>query len=292
MRTTTLTRAAVAVASLAVGSAALVAAPATAATPSADVTRTTVLTAADGWRAAQANDTRLSTAASRALRTIAVIGCDVDIDQGERLYLRYATAATVGDDADGVLVTVRIQDDFTQDRDCTVGAFAPTDAGFQLSGSATISESRYDSATNSYVSVPVLTSVLSGDATVTGPVLNSDRSSVSATASGNATKTTKVTTSAKVKDKKSKAEKKAAKAKYVKRIKAAKKSYAKALDKAGSSKSKKAAAKKAYRAKRTSAKATYAYAIAGFTIVKKTNTVSDVRAFTITTPAQNPSSIG
>ncbi|MFC5676763.1 hypothetical protein [Aeromicrobium endophyticum] len=300
MRSSILSRSVVALATVAISSAALAATPANAA--SAGVTRDQVLTAANGVRTAQANETTsFSPATARALRAIVIAGCDVSSDDDEYAYISYndigIQVTPAGDDAQGLVVTAQIQRPFTNggpfgnSQYCTIAAFASTNASYKLSGTATFTgQSFTEGGPEDGTKITLQSAPLSGDVFVSAPfnydnpVLDTvDEDSVRASAAGNATKTTKVTTSRKVKDKKTTSEKKAAKTKYDKRIKAAKKSYAKALDKAGSSKSKKAAAKKAYKAKRASAKAKFKYGIAGYKIVKKSSNVSDVQPFSVTT---------
>ena len=293
MRKTILSRSVVAVATLAIGSVALAATPATAATP-AGVTRDQVLTAANGVRASVANNAAPSAATSRALRAIVYKTCDVLDDDSENAYLTNVQAMSAGDDADGVLITVEVSRDFGADEYCTFAAVATSDTSSVLSGSATVKGTKNVTPAGGGQSVqtPVTqTTALSGDVFTT-PVITSGSYnssgiySTSASAAGNATKTADVTT--RVADKKTKSEKAKAKAKYTKKIKSVKKSYAKALDKAGKSKSKKAAAKKVYKAKRAAAKAAYRYAIANYKLVTKKNQVVSVRAFSIATPAPQP----
>jgi hypothetical protein len=300
MRHSLLSRSAVAVASLAIGSAALAAVPASAA-PAASalgVTQDQVLTAANGLRAANAADTDVSKAADRALYALVSKVCDVDSTQGESAYLLSATPVTTPGNADGVQISASTYNSgLNNNKACTFAAFASTVSGFQLSGTATITAETTvrDEVLGRYVTSPYKqVSSLSGDAFTTPAIvtpqdtLNGQPANVVASAAGNATKTSTVVTSTKVKDKKSKSEKKAAKKKFEKRLAQAKKNYSKALDKADSSKSKKAAAKRVYAKARSLAKAKYKYATAGYKIVKKKSTVSDVRAFDITTAAPAP----
>jgi hypothetical protein len=286
MRTSILSRSVIAVASLAIGSVALAATPATAATPSG-VTRDMVLTAANGVRTAEANGANPSVATTRALRAVVTRGCDFSAADGESLDGESdVDVTTAGDDADGLLVSTYISSDFGSGRYCTIAAFAAADASFQLSGTATLTGVEYTLENDNWTPSDVKTlqtSALSGDVFVTAPLDSRNVEVRSASASGNATKTTTVKTSRKVLDKKTRSEKKAANAKYDQRVKAAKKSYAKALDKAGNSKTKKAAAKKAYSAKKKSYKAKLKYATAKYKIVKGTKKVTETRSFSITT---------
>jgi hypothetical protein len=283
MRTSILSRSVIAVASLAIGSVALAATPATAATPSG-VTRDMVLTAANGVRTAEANGAEYSRATSRALTAITTAGCDVQEGAEEYAYISDVKPTSAGDDADGLLIDARVYNNVIESSMyCTIAAFATTDGSFRLSGSATVTGDKYDENLDEYVPTTLQTTGLSGDVFVTAPVNTRGISNLTASASGNATKTTTVKTSRKVLDKKTRSEKKAANAKYDQRVKAAKKSYAKALDKAGNSKTKKAAAKKAYSAKKKSYKAKLKYATAKYKIVKGTKKVTETRSFSITT---------
>jgi hypothetical protein len=268
MKKSVLSRSMVAGAALAVGSVALAAVPASAATPSG-ITREQVLTAAAGVRSGpigSGNPVSLNygSAANRVLKAMANRACGIDPDGNDVAVASLAAATASGGSAEGVVVTAIV---FNLDpaspasgqpqRLCTFAALAATAERSVLSGTATVAGSS-----------PV---ALSGDAFLSPAVfttssgLNPAAAQTSFTANGNATQSNVV----KVKDKKTKKEKKAAKAKYDKRLKAAKTSYKKALDKAGSSKSKKAAAKKAWTAKKKSAKAKYKYGIAGYKLVTR-----------------------
>jgi len=282
MRTSLLSRSVIAVATLGIGSVALAAVPASAATASG-ITRDQVLAAAAGVRSEPVSvEGQYSPSTDRALRVLANRACSIDRDGTQLIIGFLADATDAGASADGVVVTAVIADLAGQSegyKGCSFGALATTDGAFTLSGSATLGSA-----------APV---ALSGDAFATAPVIfNAEGEGAFAppafTASGSATRSFDVTTSTKVKDKKTKSEKKAAKTTYAKRLAAAKKSYQKALDKAGKSKSKKAKAKKAYSAKRATARAAYKYAIAGYKIVKKTTQQTETRPFTVSAQAANP----
>jgi hypothetical protein len=292
MRRSILSRSVVGIATLAIGSIALAATPATAAT--AGVSRDQVLTAVDGVRTSQSTQSQLSVPASKALRAIVNQGCDVSAADGDSVRLGDLFPTNAGDDADGLLMRVVVDNDFdNSSRNCTIAAFASTAPTFTLSGTATITGARYNPTIPPLGEYDppstLLSQQMSGDAFVTDAVDNTgvDAFSLSAAASGNAAKTTTTTTSVKVKDKKSRAEKKKARASYVKRIKTAKKSYATALDKAGSSKSRRAAAKTAYKARRAAAKAAFRYAVAGHRLVRKTTSTTENRPFSVTTVEQD-----
>jgi hypothetical protein len=294
MRHTMLSRSVIAVASLAVGSAAFAAVPATAAS-AAGVTREQVLTAVDGVRNASNTQPQYSPATVRAMRAIVVAGCDA----GDTIpYLDSVKAVTTSDDADGLIITAQIET-FSNDYLCTVGAFATTDTSSTLSGTAKISGTvenlDYRDSEVITTTTPIdQTSALSGDAYLT-PAITTQYGQfgpttvrLDASATGTATKTTTTTTNVKVTDKKSAKEKKAAKKKFSKRLAQAKKNYAKALDKAGSSKNKKAAAKRVYAKARALAKAKYAADVSSVKIVQRRSTTSEARAFDITTATPAP----
>jgi hypothetical protein len=278
MKKSVLSRSMTAVAAIAVGSVALAAVPASAATPSG-ITREQVLTAAAGVRSGPLPSgnpvtTNYGPAANRALKAMANRACGIDPDGNSFAVTSIAAATASGGSAEGVVVTAMV---FSLDptdpgaggpqRLCTFAALAATAERSVLSGTATVAGGSPVALSGDAFVTPAVFSAPSGNTPVTAQT--------SFTASGNATQSNVV----KVKDKKSKKEKRAAKAKYDKRLKAAKKSYKKALDKAGSSKSKKAVAKKAWSAKKKAAKAKYKYAVAGYKLVtRKTATPFNVSA--------------
>ncbi len=272
MRTSILSRSAIAVATLAIGSAALVAAPADAAT-STGVTRDMVLTAVNGVRTAAATDSSWSTETGKALRSIVNRSCVVDYDADEYPYINDADPTAAGGSADGLLINAGVEfrtDEGWDYRSCIIGVVATSDASFVLEGTASLSvdSTPYGGELRAAPS-PTVTRGLSGDVFVT-PVASIPRdsylTSATFTASGAASKvvTTKVATPKTAK------QKKAAKSSYKKKLKSAKKAYKKAVDKAGKSKSKKTKAKKTYNKKKKSAKASYKKAVATSKIVKKT----------------------
>lgn len=278
MRSSLLTRSVVAVASLAIGSVALAAIPATAATP-AGTTRDEVLSLAT---AARANGSEISN--PMQIAAAAILNRECGYAAGRVVNPGNVNAVTplTGDAAvDGVYVIGTVRDDNgagTQVGDCALALVAPRATGTTLSGQGTLT------VTELVTSTKTASSALSGDAGLTA--LPSATNGFPATgftysATGTATTTSTATTVTKVATPKSKAQKKAAKKKYEKRLSSAKKSYKKALAKAKSSKTKKAAAKKAYRAKRASAKAAYKKAIASFKLVTRTTTTTTNSPFTI-----------
>jgi hypothetical protein len=275
MPTSILVRSAVAVASLAIGSAVLVAAPANAA-PS-DITRAQVLDAVAGVRAEpDVTQGNYSPGTARALRVLANRACSVDPDGLEIVVRTLAEPVEPGRSADGLAVIAVISpvetiDDPLTFRACAFGAVAATSGGATLSGTATLSGS-----------APV---ALAGDVTATpGEALQNSSPLPVFTASGASTVTT--TSTATVKIAKTTKQKRAAKKAYDKVLSAAKKSYSKALRKAGGSKSKKAAAWKAYATKKAKAKATYRSAIAaGYKVVETPNSVATPFTLSATFPA-------
>ncbi|MCL8249840.1 hypothetical protein AERO_00460 [Aeromicrobium fastidiosum] len=275
MRSSLLSRSVIAVASLAIGSVALVAAPATAATPSG-ITRDAVLSLAAAARVdATAAATR--TAARDILSRECALTTGESITTTENgLFVTSVAAVTPSATADGVSISGFVSLSGQPIRQCVVGVIAPTAPGFTLSGQATLSITTSSSPAQAQTT-------LSGDVSVSAINTIPNFTAVTGTtysASGATSKTSTVRTSTKVKDKKTSKQKKAAKKKYDKKLKALKTSYKKALAKAGSSKAKKKAAQKSYSAKKKAAKATYRYAIAGYKIVRKVKTVTENRPFT------------
>ena len=284
MRHTILSRSAIAVASIAVGSAAFAAVPANAAS-SSDVTRAQVLTAANATRT-DPNSYEEYLAAQRAVRPLATRACNVDTDGGE--FLSYSNGRSVQPSAgvDGIVISAYItNNDADTSRYCNVAALATPSESTKLAGTATLTGTDpYSSgadATKVYGS-----STLSGDVFVTPIVDVPDYGRVQLDASGTANTTTITSTTTKVKDVKTKAEKKKAKKTYANRLKAAKKAYTKALRKADR-KSEKAAAKRAYSVKRSSAKAKYKVAVANYKLVTRIKPVVSVAVFTVTASTYN-----
>lgn len=243
MRTSTLTRSAVAVASLVIGSAALTIAPAMADAP-AGVTRQIIVSSAD--------DTY-----SDATRTLIEKVCgSTDIDDYYPQELRQS-----GDVA-GVLVQAYV--DYQQGvedsgRACTFAALTTTEPFTDLSGTVTISVEQPERGPQDSQAAPLSQSFpLSGEVFVTKPLDNDDYLSASTTAeaTGNITKVEQATTSnARVSTPKSTKVKTAALKSYKRSIASAKAKREKSLKKAGDSSSKKAAARKAYSARKKAAKA-------------------------------------
>jgi hypothetical protein len=276
MRSSLLTRSVVAVASLAIGSVALAAVPATAATPSG-TTREQVLALAAAARADALVEgpTGATQAAARA-----ILAQECDLTATQEIFAPFdvqIVPVETGAAVDGVAISGVVSSSGSPTGNCVVGIVTPVAPRSTLSGTGNL--------TLGAVFGPATTAqaTLSGDV---GVVINPNPGNTPVngftfTAGGTSTQTTQVTTTVKVKDTKSKAEKKAAKKKYDKRVKAAKKSYKKALAKAKSSKSKKAAAKKSYKAKLASARKSYKKAIAGFKLVKRTTTQTQSTPFSV-----------
>lgn len=276
MRTSLLTRGAVALAALAIGSVTLAGSPATADTP-AGITRETVLGAADASRVFFGSESNPDAAKLVA----SVCGFSADDD-----YVGVETTSQPNG-VDGVLIYASSggsDESEATTQYCTFAAFAVTKALTSMSGTATITapdeEEDFRSAALA-ASYP-----LSGEVYVT-PRLDSIEygpGSV-ATASGDViTKSATTGTSSRVVTPKTTAQKKAARKVYDRRVASAKKAYSKAKDKARSSTTKKSAAKKAYLAKKKSAKAAYRAATAGtLTIVVSENATTTKAPFTFTT---------
>jgi len=277
MRTPILTRSAIAVASLAIGSATLAAVPAMADTPSG-ITRQTVLGAAVDYRSFFGSSDRAD--AKKLVETVCAIGSDVGRDY-------YLTPVQQPDGVDGVLVQAYVDSDGTNpSRSCTFAAFATTQTFSTMSGTATITGQEPETSELAAAAAPSHTYALSGDVYVTAPVADIGYGDFAvATASGEvSTKAAATTTSSRVVTPKTTRQKKAARTVYERRISSAKKSYAKAKDKAGSSSRKKAAAKKVYVAKRNAAKAAYLKATAGTLTIVVTETPTFTKtAFAVTT---------
>jgi hypothetical protein len=273
MRTSILSRSVVAVASLAIGSVALAAAPATATTPSG-ITRDMVLTAAASVRADQTNDVPYSDATKAALLALSSRACDLS---GATEVLTYGGPVETPGSADALMVETEI---YVGDsiRGCSFAAIASTDPELRLSGHLALTDRTYvdsieEETTTSYdISGPVFT---------TPPLKLDDSFSYSNfKAVGSTVGSTKVLNTDKVPDKKTKSDKALAHKKYKTRVTNAKRAYAKALKKADST-SETRAAKRAYRARKAIAKAKHTYAIANYKIVKVRTTQDIVRPFSV-----------
>lgn len=280
MRTSILSRSVIAVATLAVGSAAFAAVPANAATYNG-ITRAEVLAATNEARAIFTSDADPATPAVKAL---AAKGCGVSPDD---ITYAYASPAYEPDGVDGLAVNAQLKGVPTESdptgslaRNCTFGALATVGAQSTLNGEAIVGTETY----NDRYSSSADTFDLSGNVFASPAIVSTD--SYAATvllASGivDGKPSATVLTKTKKADKKSSADKKAAKKAYAKRLKAIKKSYKKALKKAGSSQSKKAVAKATYKARRSSAKQAYRYAVAPYKFVNVRSKKADGVRFSI-----------
>ncbi|KAA1380438.1 hypothetical protein [Aeromicrobium fastidiosum] len=288
MRPSALTRSAIAVATLSLGSLALAAVPAQADTPSG-ISRDMVLTAAAGVRATPPGTGTVlfgdakgyGSAANRALKAMVNRVCVTDPD-GPELSLGFiAGAAAPGGSTDGVVVSAYIlnieassSSGSEAGRVCSFGVLAPVGLRSVLTGTAALTGAPAVAVSGDVFATPA-SNIAFGPSSP-----EPSTGTPTFTASGNAIQSNVV----KVKDKKTTSQKKAAKVKYDKRLKAAKKAYKKALDKAGSSKSK--AAKAAWTAKKKAAKAAYRYAIAGYKLVtQKVNSPFSISAKSTPPPA-------
>ncbi|REK73043.1 hypothetical protein DX116_05500 [Aeromicrobium endophyticum] len=238
-----------AVASLAVGSVALTAAPATAGTPSG-VTRELIANSARGTFTDD-NDTATKTLISKVCKS----GTVTDEDYTSRTFLSSL-------DVDGVLVRAyvdRQEGVENSGRYCTFAALATVAPYASLSGTVTISADQLDRSARVSEAAPLSTSfTLSGDVYVTDPITDPDYGfSPTGVASGAVTKVEQATTStSRVSTPKSTAVKSKALASYKRSIASAKAKLSTSLKKAGASSSKKSAARKAYAARKKAAKAT------------------------------------
>lgn len=253
MRTSLLSRSVIAVASLAIGSVALAATPASAAGPDV-ITRDLVLALAQAPSSSDISDDE---------QLLVDLACDFETADEDYIHDVYSTPF-VTDNADGVLVTADLHepsaDDGSTDRYCTFAAMVTTDEAFTLSGNALITLTGDQMVPQRAADLieQTATAPLSGNLFVTEPI-NVDSTfnlmAASLTTTGNATRSVNVTTSENVTVAKPKP--KSAVTKYAKRLKAAKKWYAKKIAKAGNSSAKKAAASKAYAAKKAAYKKAY-----------------------------------
>jgi hypothetical protein len=272
MRPSHFFRAVVAAAALAVGTSALVAAPAGAA-PS-EITRAEVLAVTAAVRAETPTATpgAYTSNTLRAIQALAAKACSVEKTPGQYVYGVGAMAVQPGRGADGVVVTASLfQRDVPGSLVCQFGVITTAADASTLSGTGQLGSG-----------APF---ALSGEVAVTPPsiVQSSQLGGFHEfRASGQASQSINVVTSEKVLTPKTSKQKKAAKKKYTQRIKAAKKSYTKAVKKAGHSKSKKKAAQRAYAKKRATAKSLYKKSTATSKTVKKTSVRTTQTPFNVT----------
>jgi hypothetical protein len=268
MRTSLLSRSVIAVATLGIGSVALAAAPATAAT-SNGITRDMVLTAAAGVRAD--GDFPFSDATTAALGALASRSCNLT---GATEVRNRAEAIETRGNVDAVIVFSRFVVDETA-RDCTFVAIASSDASRRLSGTLAVTDFGTDDGATPYQ--------LSGDVTVSKAVAGGFDTAF--TADGATVETTKVLKTYKVPDKKTKSDKALARTKYETRVTNAKRAYGKALRKADS-KAEKKAAKAAYSARKALAKKKFKYAVANYKFARVRTTQDVLHPFTVTVAPQ------
>ncbi len=230
----------------------------------ADVTRDMVITAANGLRVLEPTDAA-NDALDAALRSIVTLAADVG--GGDRIDRLVAYPATVGDDADGLLVDAWIRSSGLV-RSCTVTAFAVTDPSFTLTGSVALKGAPVDSDA---APATLRTTPLSGAVFATAPIDTATCGVLSVVAEGAAAGVGAGTTTERVPDPKTPAQ-----------LSAAKKVYTKALKKARSSKRRKKAAKRAYSARKAAAKAQYAAAIVDHRMVTVPTAGAESRPFALT----------
>lgn len=266
MRTSLLSRAVVAVATLGIGSFALAAAPATAATANG-ITRDMVLAAAAGVRAD--GDFPFSDATGAALDALASRSCDLT---GATEVQNFAEAIDTRGSVDALIVVSR----FTVSevvRDCTFVAIASSDAAHRLSGTLSVTDFGTNDGATPYP--------LTGDVVVSAAVTaDADSFDTGFKAVGATVGMTKTVTTYKVPDKKTKSDKALARKKYDTRVTNAKRAYVKALAKADSKVEKKAA-KKAYSARKARAKKKYRYAVASYKLAKVRTTQDVLHPFSV-----------
>ena len=277
MRSSILTRSAVAVVSLAVGSVALAAAPASAGTASdSGTTRQTVLTIADSARQGDP-------LSDEALALVARV-CKIGIDDGRDIDLQPTYDP---DGVDGFLVQALIEPEgSSSSRACTFAALATIRPLSTMTGTATVSAEQFDVLDVQRAAAPSHDFTVSGDVYVTTPVDDISYGDYgSATATGDVVVTeASTTTSSRVVTPKSTTHKRAAYTAYHRTIDTAQAKLARALKKADGSSSKKASARKTYSARKKAAKSRLHEALKGdLTIVVTENPRTTTTPFTFTT---------
>jgi hypothetical protein len=277
MRTSLLTRSVVSIASLAIGSVALAAAPASADT-SSGISRETVLTIA---ASAEINIDRYGPATQALVEKV----CGFDSTTGRDIEL---TPSYTDEGVDGFLVQAYVDGrGDTASSNCTFAAFAASEAFSTMSGTATIATQLPPIFEERVAAPPTHDFTLSGDVYVTAPVTDIGYGDyATATASGDVTRTEQArTTTARVVTPKTTAVKVAARKAYQRTIDKAQVRLVKALKKAGTSSSKKAAARSTYAARKKAAKAKLHIAWSGDkkTVVTTVPTATSVTPFTFST---------
>ncbi|MET0820850.1 MAG: hypothetical protein ABWY58_07785 [Aeromicrobium sp.] len=269
MRTSLLARSVVSIASLAIVSVALAAAPATASAPSG-VTRDLVLAAAQNARADTGSNPEARVLADKVCTPLA----------GEVQGFTGFRAVADPDMVDGILIQAEYSDADSMTRACTFAAVVTASRYDTLSGTIMMSGSPADiqlpsDDTEIHASsrLDTYAAPLSGDVSIIGPLAGYPRLNV--IAEGTVIKTTtSTTTTSRTITPKTTQQKKAAKQARNGAVSSAKKAYAKALKKAGSSATKRAAAKQDFTARKKSANATYRAARAGTLTIGTTTTAT------------------
>lgn len=283
MRASLLSRSAIAIASLAVGTAVLTAAPATAADPPV-ITQEMVLQLATSIRAGGPGPDD-----GAILTPLVLRGCNLaSIDN----MIGFGLAPVTAGQGDGLLLAIKTRTTdalhVSTDRTCVFTALTPIRLGATLAGNAVITAI----PTGQGATPATRASSMSGSVFISAPVIlepNVNITSASLAATGHALVRTAVTTTTTTTTPKTASRLKAAKDKYDKALTTAKKAYKKALKKAGRSSAKKAAAKKKYAAAKASARRTYDKARASSTTVTKATVfATDSRPFTGTATVLAP----
>jgi hypothetical protein len=281
MRTSLMTRSVISIASLAIGSVTLGAAPASADT-SSGISRETVLTVASNVKFGVDQY-------GPATQALVEKVCGFDSNTGRDIQI---TASYDDEGVNGFLVQAYVDGrGETSSSNCTFAAFAASEPFSTMSGTATI-ETQAPPVTEQRAAVPATHDYsLSGDVYVSTPVTDIGYGDFAiAKASGNVTRTEAArTTTSRVVTPKTTAVKVAARKAYQRTIDTAQVKLVKALKKAGKSSSKKAAARATYAARKKAAKAKLHIAWLGDkkTVVTTVPTGSSVKPFTFTTNGNN-----
>jgi hypothetical protein len=281
MRTSLMTRSVISIASLAIGSVALAAAPASADT-SSGISRETVLTVASNVKF---GIDRYGPTTQALVERV----CGFDGNTGRDIQI---TASYDEQGVDGFLVQAYVDGrGETSSPNCTFAAFATSEAFSTMSGTATVASQQLPVLELRAAAPATHDYTLSGDVYVTAPVTDIGYGDdATATASGDVTRTEAArTTTSRVVTPKTTAVKVAARKAYQRTIDTAQAKLVKALKKAGKSSSKKAAARATYAARKKAAKAKLHVAWLGDkkTIITTVPTGSSVKPFTLSTADNN-----
>lgn len=280
MNTPILTRAVVSIASLAIGSVALAAAPASADT-STGTTRQDVIAMASDARSTFYNGYDITPATQAFAEKV----CGFTSAQDASVRVNPSDRST---GVDGLLVRAVVEgSNETPSTTCTFAAFAAAEPFSTMSGTANITVDVPVIGDFRAAAAPSHDYTLAGDVYVTAPVSDIGYDDLAvATASGDVTRTEAArTTTSRVVTPKTTAVKVAARKAYQRTIDKAQAKLARALKKAGSSSSKKAAARKTYAARKKAAKAKLHIAWLGDkkTVVTTVPTSSSTKPFTLRT---------